>query len=95
MSPGGSGLQASGTQARPMRSANGRTRRAVLLETMVKLMPAARMAASQAATLSSSCWLPSPVRVLSTSSTSAVMPIRRSTSGVIAFYPPENDLWGQ
>ena len=45
-SPTGSGLQASGTKARPMRAAKGRTRFAVLLETMVRLTPAARMAST-------------------------------------------------
>ena len=69
-----SGLQARGTQSRPIRSAKGRTRLAVLLDTMVRLMPAARISSSQACTVGSSTWLLSPVSVLSTSSTSAVMP---------------------
>ena len=44
------------------------------LDTMVRLMPAARISSSQACTVGSSTWLLSPVSVLSTSSTSAVMP---------------------
>ena len=79
-----SGLQASGTQARPTRSAKGRTRAAVLLETIVNRTPAARIVSSHCCTVASSCWLPSPVKVLSTSSTRAVIPCWRRNSGVMA-----------
>ena len=48
------GLQASGTQSSPMRSAKGRTRLAVLLDTMVRRMPAARISSSHACTVGSS-----------------------------------------
>ena len=82
-SPGENGLHASGTYASPTRCANGRTRLSVLLDTMVRLTPAARMVSSHWRTESSSTWLPSAVRVLSTSRTSAVMPCCARNSGVM------------